>query len=114
MPRTPVNSTATFAVHSSFDAIAATGFKANPQGRDAAFRAVNLDNYNDCSGSPSLSKRTAIKSATPPGCTSSTILIDTRIFLNRSRDGLRIQDALTVGYDATHKPICALLPDGTF
>ena len=44
MPRTPVNSTATFAVHSSFDAIVATGFNANLQQRDAAFRAIDLDN----------------------------------------------------------------------
>lgn len=107
----PVNSTSTFAVRSAFDGAVSAGLVTNLFGRDNALRSVNRDDFNDWSGTFSETKRVA--TATTTICAGATILVDLYMVLQRTRDGLRLQDGVTFAFDNEYKPVCARGLNGT-
>jgi hypothetical protein len=111
-----VNSVDTFEVRSTFDRISSDGLNLNLVGTDNAQKTSNLNGYNDWTGTFSMSKRevtTAFLAGTT-NCANATILIDARLTLLRSRDGYRMQEAATFGYDDNYKPLCAMVLDGHY
>lgn len=118
----PENSTASFPVESAFDGIAAAGVNVNLTGKDTATRTANLPNFNDWTGTFSLSRRTPSDAflTSTPNCVDPltgappTILVDVNIVLTRTRDSLRMQEAATFGYGPSYKPLCAFLLDGHY
>lgn len=109
-------STSVFAVRSAFDAIATAGLNLNLVGKDNTNRTRIDDRYNDWSGTFSIAKRAPTNEflSTTPNCAEATILVDMRMVLIRSRDGYRMQEAATFGYDNNYKPVCAFMLDGHY
>ena len=113
-PQLAVNSVAVFPVQSAFDAITGAGLNMNLAGTDNAQKTSNVGGFNDWTGTFSLSKRTATPSILTTNCTGVTKLVDVSLTLTRARDGYRMQEAATFGYDDNFKPLCALVLDGHY
>lgn len=109
-----VNSAANFPVRTAFDSVTSAGMNLNLAGTDNAQKTVNLNGFNDWTGTFSLSKRTATPSTLTTNCTGVTKLVDVSLSLTRGRDGYRMQEAATFGYDDNYKPLCALVLDGHY
>lgn len=113
-PALAVNSAATFPVRAAFDSVTSAGLNLNLAGTDNAQKTVNLNGFNDWNGTFSLSRRTATPSTLTTNCTGVTKLVDVSLTLTRGRDGYRMQEAATFGYDDNFKPLCALVLDGHY
>lgn len=117
-PQLAVNSPAVFQVRSTFDSMTSAGLNLNLVGTDNAQKTSNLNGFNDWSGSFSLSKRTVPPSVLPANwpanCTGATKLVDVSFTLVRARDGYRMQEAATFGYDDNYTPLCAFVLDGHY
>lgn len=111
-----VNSVATFQVRPAFDSISSDGLNLNLAGTDNAQKTSNLNGYNDWTGTFSMSKRAVTPAflAAAANCANATTLIDVSLTLLRSRDGYRMQEAATFGYDNNYKPLCAMVLDGHY
>lgn len=113
-PQLAVNSVAVFPVQSAFDAITGAGLNVNLAGTDNSQKTTNLNVYNDWTGTFSLSRRVASAPALTANCVGVTKLVDVSLTLTRARDGYRMQEAATFGYDDNYKPLCALVLDGHY
>ncbi len=111
-----------FAVRSSADGIFTAGINGATSGRDTVAIPASVAGtpqftiYNDWSGRLTVTKRTPSASflLSTPTCAAAVSFIDVNVSSTRRRDGYALVEAVSFGYDAQYKPICALVSDGRY